>query len=96
MPAKDPKMAKPSDPNWKTGEQLEFLLENWPRFKQAQDVKKLDQFWERIFAEWHTRWPTVVAPGSSHANEPIKNVRLMLQKEKRTVRGRSHLIPSSY
>ena len=93
MPAKEP---KPSDPNWKTGEQLEFLLENWPRFKQAQDAKKLDQFWDRIFAEWHTRWPTTVAPGSFRSREPLENVRLMLQKERRKVRGNSHLICLSY
>ena len=96
MPAKNPKTAKPSDPNWKTGEQLEFLLENWPRFKRAQDAKKLDQFWERIFADWLTRWPTTVARGSSHANEPIENVRLMLQKEKKGVRVRFYPISSSY
>jgi hypothetical protein len=96
MPAKNTKAAKPSDPNWKTGEQLEYLLENWPRFKQAQDGGKLDRFWQRIFAEWHTRWPTTVTPGSSYANEPPENVRLMLQSEKKKVRGNSRLMCSSY
>ena len=76
---------KPSNPAWKTGEQLEFLLSNWEGFKHAQNAKKLDHFWQRVFEAWYKRWP-ITPPPSSHSHEPIENQRLMAQRENNTVR----------
>ena len=84
---------KTSDPGWKTGEQLEFLLSCWKSFKIAQNAKRLDQFWQRVFDEWYSRWP-IPSPRASHAGEPPENLRLMAQKEKNAVRGPLYFVSS--
>ncbi|KAF9777388.1 hypothetical protein BJ322DRAFT_1025784 [Thelephora terrestris] len=77
-------MPPKSTSGWKTGDQLEFLLSHWEDFKQAQDTKKLDPFWQRVFAGWYERWPIPPSPPSSHAHESPENIRLMAQKAEKT------------
>lgn len=75
----------PSNAGWKTGEQLEYLLANWDDFKHAQNMKKLDPFWQRVFDGWHRLW-LIPLPRSSHGGEPPENLRLMAQKATNVVR----------
>lgn len=78
-------MPPKSRSGWKTGEQLEFLISNWLAFKRAQDNKALNQFWDRIFDQWHTRWPSVPSAALSKTHGSPEAARLMLQKDKNSV-----------
>ena len=79
-------MPPKSRPGWKTGEQLEFLITNWPTFRRAQDTKTLDQFWDRIFDQWHARWPPPAPSAAlSKTHGSSEAARLMLQKDRNTV-----------
>ena len=77
---------KPACAGWKTGEQLEFLLYQWPVFKRAQDNKSLDRFWPRVFEDWFKRWPVRSTPTLIKEHGSPEAARLMAQKEKNTVR----------
>jgi hypothetical protein len=71
---------KTSGKGWKTGEQLELLLYQWPTFKRCQDSKTLDRFWQHVFDLWYARWPLPL-PSALHT----ETARLMSQKAKNTV-----------
>ena len=77
---------KPDRSGWKTGDQLEFLLSHWGSFKRAQDAKGLNRFWAKIFEDWYDRWPVPSSPSLVREYGSIEATRLMLQKEKNTVR----------
>ena len=77
---------------WKSGEQLEFLLFHESGFKLCQDAKKLDRFWLRTFEEWYRRWP-LPSPSSTLPEKDRSAALLAAQKEKNTVRDSLHLPP---
>lgn len=77
---------KPANPDWKTGEQLEFLLRRWGDFKRAQNAKKLDNFWPRVFEDWYTNWPIPSSPSLALEYGTVEDGRLKLQQAKSTVR----------
>ena len=84
-----PKVARP---DWKTGEQLEFLVCRWDKFKRAKDAKTLDHFWSMVWEDWYSRWPVPSSPPLTQECKTIEEARLMLQKEKNTVRTSSYLL----
>ena len=89
-PRKGPKLQRPPKPPpiaWKTGEQLEFLLAHEDAFKRAQEEKTLDRFWQRVFEEWYHQWELPSSPSLILEYGSIEEGRLMLQKEKNTVRS---------
>ena len=80
--------------DWKSGEQLEFLLFHESSFKLCQDAKKLDRFWLRTFEEWYRRWP-LPPPSPALSEKDRSDALLAAQKDKNLVRDSSHL-PSPY
>ena len=87
---------KPSRSDWKTAEQLEFLVNRWEGFKRAQDGKTLDHFWARVFEDWYTFWPIPSSPSLARDYGTIEEGRLMLQKEKNNVRDGFYLLHPHY
>ena len=77
---------KTARPDWKTGEQFQFLLTCWDNFKSAQDTKALDRFWPKVYEDWYTRWPIPSSPSLAREYGSIEEGRIILQKEKNTVR----------
>lgn len=71
--------------DWKTEEQLEFLLAYWEKFKRAQDNKALDSFWPKVYEDWYTRWPISSSASLVLKYGSIQEGRLMLQKDKNAV-----------
>lgn len=84
-----PKVA-PTD--WKSGDQLEFLLSQESSFRRAQDARTLDRFWQKVFDEWYHRWPLPSCPTLTHGHNTAETARFMLQKEKNKVRGSCYLL----
>jgi len=81
---------------WKTGEQLEFLISRWPEFKRAQDKKALsDQFWPKVFEDWHNRWPVSASPSSVKEHGSTELARLMLQSDNNGVCNTFYAYPLS-
>jgi hypothetical protein len=80
MPPKTPRA------DWKSGEQLEFLLSQEGSFRRCQDQKTLDHFWPRVFEEWYNRWPIFASSALSRRHGTPEAARVMLQKEKNAVR----------
>ena len=54
---KDAPVPKSSRIAWKTGEQLEYLLDQWPGFITHQTSGTLDRFWPRVYDMWYKKWP---------------------------------------
>ena len=81
---------KPANPNWKTGEQLEFLMSRWDSFKRAQNAKTLDHFWPKVFEDWYTRWPVPSSATLIQEYGTMEEGRLALQSEKNGVRDNSY------
>ena len=77
---------KTSRGDWKTWEQLQFLLSYWEKYKHAQDAKALDHFWPKVYEDWYLRWPVPSHPSLVQQYGSIEEGRLMLQKDKNTVR----------
>ena len=69
------------------GEQLEYLLTCWDAFKRAQDAKRLDQFWPKVFEDWYARWPVPSSPSLALRYPSIEEGRVLLQQEKNNVCG---------
>ena len=84
-PPPPPPPARPTRTGWKTGEQLEFLLSHWASFKRSQNNKTLDQFWPRVFDQWHRNWQITPSRASCREYGNPENARLMLQQSKNTV-----------
>ena len=77
---------KPARLDWKTGEQLEFLLSRWETFKCAQDSGALCWFWPKVSEDWFARWLIPSSPSLVQEYGSIEEGRLMLQKDKNAVR----------
>ena len=77
---------KPSRIEWKSGEQLEFLLSQESSFRRCQDMKTLNHFWPRVFENWYDRWPIVSTPALSKKYGTPEAARIMVQKETNAVR----------
>ena len=77
---------KSSDKDWKSGEQLEFLLSQESSFKRCQDGKTLGQFWPRVFDVWYSRWPIPTPTTFTREEGSAEGARLMSQKDKNLVR----------
>ena len=77
---------KPARSDWKTGEQLEFLLSRWEAFKHAQDAGALRRFWPKVSEDWFTRWPIPPSPSLALEYGSIEEGRIMLQNDKKGVR----------
>ena len=77
---------KSTGDNWKTGEQLEFLVPRWQSFRDAQDAKKLANFWPKVFEDWYIKWPVPSSPSLALKYGTVEEGRLVLQKAKNAVR----------
>lgn len=53
--AADPPKLPPAA--WKTGVQLEFMVNKYPLYLSHQNEGKLDRFWPPIFDYWQKTWP---------------------------------------
>ena len=84
---------KTSDTDWKSGEQLEFLLSRESSFKSCQDNKTLGQFWLRVFDVWYTCWLIPTPTTFTQEQGSPEAARLMLQKDKNLVRDRFRSLP---
>ena len=85
---------KPASEDWKTGEQLEFLVPRWKSFKDAQDTKTLANFWPKVFEDWYTKWPVPSSASLVLKYGTVEEGRLMLQKAKNVVRGSLYTLRS--
>lgn len=70
---------------WKSGEQLEFLLSHEAGHKRHQDQQTLDRFWPRVFEQWYDRWPLVATPALIKKHKTRDAARMMMQNGRNKV-----------
>ena len=78
-----PKLPKAA---WKTGEQLEYLLSQWPTFTSHQTAGKLDRFWPHVYDTWYKKWPIDPAPQALKQHGTREEAILVLRSENNQVR----------
>ena len=71
---------------WKTGEQLEYLLSQWPAFISHQTAGKLDRFWPHVYDTWYKNWPINPTPQALKQHGMREEAILMLRSENNQVR----------
>ena len=71
---------------WKTGEQLEYLLSQWPGFVSHQNSESLDRFWPRVYDTWYSKWPIMPTPEFVGKHGSLEGATLVFRSENNKVR----------
>ena len=61
-PAISSSTPKPSKNDWKTEEQVEYMLSHWSGYIAHQATKSLVRFWPRVYEGWYKRWAVTLPP----------------------------------
>ena len=80
-PAISSPTSKPSKNDWKTEEQVEYMLSHWSGYIAHQASKSLPRFWPRVCDGWYQRWPITPTPEMIEKHGSSTDAKLVLRKE---------------